>query len=309
MANSSGTQPGRLMSTIVLLTALDLEYQAVRRYLEDTRTRLHPAGTLFEVGKLPGAAGTVALAITGEGNIGAAVLTERAIAMFRPRALLFAGVAGGLKDDIALGDVVVATKIYAIHSGREHDDGFLTRPRAWHPSHELEQLARHVARTRAWTRLLPQDPQGQGPVAGRPPVVHFKPIASGEVILTATGTSLVAQLRGTYDDAAAVEMESAGIAHAAHLNQALPALSVRGISDQADTRKNTADAAGWQHIAAAHAAAFTVSIATLALRQQVPASDNPGNSGRGKPASCEAMHTRSGSTTGRQVRSACYSAR
>lgn len=37
---------------IVILTALDLEYQAVRRHLTDLDVRRHPAGTRFEVGRL-----------------------------------------------------------------------------------------------------------------------------------------------------------------------------------------------------------------------------------------------------------------
>lgn len=258
------------MNIVVLLTALPLEYQAVRQHLERTQTWPHPAGTLFEVGHLPGATGMIALAQTGEGNVSAAVLAERAIAAFQPHALLCAGIAGGLKDDIALGDIVVATKIYALHSGREHDSGFLPRPRSWLASHQLQQLAQHLARTGTWTRLIPQypnGPDGTAPLAIRPAVVHFKPVASGEVVLTAKDTSLAALLRYTYDDAAAVEMEGAGTAQAAHLNRSLPILSVRGISDHADPRKGIADAAGWQQIAAQRAAAFAVSTATLAVRQ------------------------------------------
>src|SRR5258708_39555385 len=138
------------MNTVVVLTALDLEYQAVRQYLGETRTQTHPAGTRFELGMLPDAAGVVALAVTGEGNVSAAVLTERAIAMFRPKAPLGVGIAGGLPDDVALGDIVVATKIYAFHGGCEHNDPLLARPRAWPAPHELEQLARYLTRTPSW---------------------------------------------------------------------------------------------------------------------------------------------------------------
>ncbi len=258
------------MSTVVLLTALDLEYQAVRQYMGQTRIQSHPAGTLFESGHLRDVPGTVALAVTGEGNVSAAVLAERAIAMFQPKALLCVGVAGGLKDDIALGDIVVATKVYALHGGREHPDGFLARPKAWPASHELEQLARYLAHEGTWTSLLPHDPPPRAQPACRAPTVHFKPIASGEVVLSATGMSLATRLRVTYDDAVAVEMESAGIAQAAHLNRSLPALSVRGISDRADASKHIADATGWQQIAARRAAAFTVSIAALALHDHTP---------------------------------------
>ncbi len=259
-----------VVTAIVVLAALDLEYRAVRQHLDQLRTRVHPAGTLFEVGSLPGNSGAIALAVTGEGNVGAAVLTERAIGMFRPRALLCAGIAGALKEDIALGDVVVATKVYAMHSGREHDDGFLARPRVWHASHELEQVARHVAQAATWTGRIPRN---RAPTASSPPTVHFKPVASGEVVLTATGASLPAVLRGTYDDAVAIEMESAGIAQAAHLNRSLPVLSVRGISDRADAHKHVADAAGWRRIAAERAAAFAMTIAALLLGHQLPATD------------------------------------
>jgi nucleoside phosphorylase len=257
------------VSIVVVLTALDLEYQAVRRCLEDVRVRPHPSGTLFELGELPGGAVTVAMAVTGEGNVGAAVLAERAITMFAPRALLGVGVAGGLRADIALGDVVVATKVYALHGGRVHDDGFVARPRAWHASHELEQVAKLVARAGTWTSFI-EPGSGPLPSAGRP-AVHFKPVVSGEIVVNGRDESMTGHLREVFDDAVAVEMESAGIAHAAHLNGALPVLTVRGISDHADSAKHANDAAGWQHVAAGHAAAFTVATLAQVFGGQLPA--------------------------------------
>jgi nucleoside phosphorylase len=274
------------VNTVVLLTALDMEYQAVRRHLEVTRTRSHPAGTVFEVGHLPGTHGEVVIATMGEGNLGAAVMTERAIAMFQPRALLCVGIAGGLKDYIALGDVVVGTKIYAIHGGCDRDDGFLTRPMAWNGSHELEQFARQVAQAGTWKHLITQGQQRISASALQTPAVHFNPVASGEVVLAATDTSLTALLRTNYNDAGAVEMESAGIAQAAHLNRSLPVLSVRGISDQADGDKDIADAAGWRYVAAAHAAAFGMSIVAMVLGTAVTRTSHShevrGSSGRSR---------------------------
>jgi nucleoside phosphorylase len=245
----------------VLLTALELEYRAVRQYLGEIQVRSHPAGTLFEVGRLHHGGGTVALAATGRGNVGAAVLAERAIAMFQPRAVLCVGVAGSLRPEIALGDVIVATKVYGVHGGRDNGDSFLCRPKAWPASHELEEYARLVARSGAWSGLLR---------ARRtpPPAVHFEPIASGDVIIGSAATSLNGRLRDTYEDAVAVEMESAGVAQAAQLNRSLPVLSIRGISDHADAGKRLADADGWQQVAAEHAAAFTVAMSVLALSDQ-----------------------------------------
>jgi adenosylhomocysteine nucleosidase len=162
------------------------------------------------------------------------------------------------------GDVVVATKVYAVHGGRDNGDAFLARPKAWLASHELEEFARAVARSGAWTRLLPARRVPS-------PAVHFEPIASGEVIISSAAASLGGRLRNTYDDAVAMEMESAGVAQAAQLNRSLPVLSIRGISDHADAGKGLADTAGWQQVAAGHAAAFTVAMSALAM------SDQPGS--------------------------------
>lgn len=150
--------------TVVILTALELEYAAVRTRLKHWQHWPHDAGTLFELGELPGTDWSVAIARTGEGNIDAAVLTERAIAEFRPKALLFVGVAGALHEDLNLGDVVVPSKVYDYHGGMEQDDGFLARPKAWPAPHELEHLARHVAGPGGWARSLPRA-RGAQPVS------------------------------------------------------------------------------------------------------------------------------------------------
>jgi hypothetical protein len=90
--------------------------------------------------------------------------------------------------------------------------------------------------------------------------VHFAPVASGEVVLNSRDTPLARQLYEHYNDAAAIEMESAGVAQAAHLNRSVPMLTVRGISDKADGLKHEADAAGGQPEAAARAALVAVAV-------------------------------------------------
>nr|WP_213006592.1 5'-methylthioadenosine/S-adenosylhomocysteine nucleosidase [Actinoplanes toevensis] len=236
---------------IVILTALDLEYDAVRRHLADPRLHRHNAGTRFEVGRL--ADGTpIALGLVGKGNHPAAVLAERAIHEFTPTAVLFVGVAGALWPAIGLGTVVVATHVYAYHGGTSEDDGFKARPRVWEIAHQADQVARHVKRTGDWARDLPD---------GVRPDVTFGPIAAGEVVQDSAFSAHAAWVRDTYNDAVAIEMEGAGIAQAAHLNLALPAVIVRGISDRADGSKSTTDGQNWQPAAARNAAAFAVALA------------------------------------------------
>ncbi|WP_405720634.1 hypothetical protein OG607_08320 [Streptomyces sp. NBC_01537] len=235
---------------MVILTALPLEYQALRAHLTELEERIHPEGTIFEVGLLPGSPWKVALAEIGQGARSAAVITERAHTWLQPEALLFVGVAGGLADDIALGDVVVATKVYGYHGGKQTPEGFHARPQAWDASHRLEQAARAALRDPQWGRRL----------AGPIPAVHFKPIAAGEIVLNDAQSSLTDQLTRQYNDAVAIEMESSGVAQAAHLTDALQTLTVRGISDKADGRKRTTDADGWQQLAAGHAAAAALAV-------------------------------------------------
>jgi len=251
---------------VLVLTALDLEYQAVRAHLTGLRRQPHPQGTLFETGHLPGREAEITIALTGEGNAGAAVLAERAMSMFRPQALLFVGVAGALKDDIELGDVVVATRVYAYHGSKEQDEGVWTRPRSWEAPHDLEQLAHHIARDLPWADSLPAD------ASGRRPAVHFKPIAAGEVLLASRLTETAQRLRRVFNDAAAIEMESAGISQASQFNRSLPALIIRGISDRADGGKAALDGAGWQPRAAAHAAAFAVAMAAEIIARDASSS-------------------------------------
>lgn len=238
--------------TVVVLTALDREQRAVRALLRNLRSHHHSAGTVFEVGELDGQAGSVVLAEIGAGNQGAAVIAERAIAEFRPRAVLFVGIAGALHDDLDFGTVVVGTKIYGYHGGVDEDSGFRTHPQAWESDHALDQFAREVNRTGSWHPLLP-DPTA-------PPHVVFRAIAAGEVVRNSRQTPLAMQLRESCGDAGAIEMESAGMAKAAHLNRT-PFLTIRGISDKADGNKYDADRAGTQQTAAHNAAAFAITVA------------------------------------------------
>lgn len=232
----------------MVVTALDVESTAVRQQLRNVHMHVH-AGTVFEVGELVDSGRRIVLLLTGQGNQPAAVLTERAINEFSPVAVLVVGIAGALAEEIAVGDVVVGTKVYAVHGGKEDDTGHKARPEVWLASHDLEQVAHVVARA----------PTSADDPAPRPKV-HFRPIASGEVELNSRRSPLARQIEWHYNDAAAIEMASAGVAAAAHRNRQLPVLTVRGMSDKADGAKRPADDTDWQSTAAGSAAAFAAAI-------------------------------------------------
>jgi adenosylhomocysteine nucleosidase len=276
-------------TTIVILTAMNLEYRAVRAQLSGITAHTHPMGTRFEVGHLNGC--RVAIALTGKGNQSAAVLAERATAEFDPAAVIFVGVAGALQPHLGLGDVVVATHVYAYQGATSQDDGITARPRTWQLSHRVHQIAAHLERTGDWARQLPGGPP--------PPRVHFGPVAAGEIAHYSAVSDARQWLREHYSDAVAVEMEAAGIAQAGHLNDALPTIMVRGISDYADESKSATDDAGWQPRAAANAAAFATDLAAVLAAELYEgrgssSRSRAGGAGRGGPINIAMRNARVG---------------
>jgi nucleoside phosphorylase/tetratricopeptide (TPR) repeat protein len=236
---------------VVILTALPFEYQAVVAHLQDSQEVVHPTGTIYSLGQFQGERRRwrVAVAQVGTGGTQAAIEAEKAISFFPAQVALFVGIAGGRKD-VQLGDIVVATKIYAYESGK---DGayFEPRPELWHPSHALEQRARHIGDE--WVTRL----SGAKPTTI--PRVHLGPLAAGAKVLASTQSETAALLAATYGDALAVEMEGHGFLQAIQVNPAVHGLVVRGIANLIDG-KTEADGAGYQEIAARHATAFAFQI-------------------------------------------------
>jgi nucleoside phosphorylase len=123
-----GTGTDTMLGTAVICSALDVEYLAVRDYLDGPFTEREERGTLYQVGTFSTDRGRwiVALAQTGAGNTQAGIELERAISVFRPQCVLFVGVAGGRKD-VALGDVVIADYVYDYESGKDAASGYHSR--------------------------------------------------------------------------------------------------------------------------------------------------------------------------------------
>ncbi|WPB89093.1 phosphorylase family protein [Streptomyces malaysiensis] len=246
----AGGNGGAVRADVVVLTALEVEYRAVRAHLEDPRPVHAERGALFELGVFRdgSAERTVAIHMTGPGNPGAAASVERAAALFAPRALLFVGVAGGVKD-VALGDVVAADAVYDYETGKDTESGFLPRQKTHQSAYGLVQLARLVTVGDEWQRRI-----RPGDDAPRPRA-HVKPLAAGSRVVAHHRSDVGLRLTAGAGDALAVDMEGFGFLAGAYLNQQLDALVIRGISDLLGDKGEAHDER-WQPVASRHAAAF-----------------------------------------------------
>ena len=240
---------------VAVLTALSVELRAVLAHLSRVCRQTNRPGTVYQIGTFATGTGCwkVVAARTGAGNPRAAEEAVRVIEKFRPEVLFFVGVAGGLRDNVRLGDVVASTKVYAYESGKA-GKVFRSRPEVANPGYDLEQRAFEVEGEDRWQRrILPEPPNEKVPTA------YVKPIAAGEKVVASSRSSTYRFLRREYDDAFAVEMEGYGILRAAHAYPDVSGIVVRGISDLVENKQES-DKAGWQEVASSHAAAFAFEI-------------------------------------------------
>ncbi|KAA6332121.1 5'-methylthioadenosine/S-adenosylhomocysteine nucleosidase [termite gut metagenome] len=233
------------MKKILFVTALQLEFDAVKSYLTDVTPIKHPeTGTYYDKGVFieNGTSCEVSIVEAGAGNSRAAEETSRAISFFKPDYVFFVGVAGGIKD-VALGDVVASTKVIGYEMGKA-DEVFKPRHDVFQSSYHLEQLAKFTKREAQWNSKLAANPNS-----------FVAPIAAGEKVVSSTRTETYKQLKANVCDALAVEMEGAGFLQAVRVHSS-EGIVIRGISDLLE-HKEAADNSGSQPIAANNAAAFT----------------------------------------------------
>lgn len=200
------------LPTVVILTAIQEEYMAVREHLNeivdaDRNDTAYEAG-LFQLNHREIA--KVVIRECGAKNTNAAQETERAIQYFKPDMILFVGIAGSRKPkDFAIGDVIFPEKVYSYEGGKSERESFLARPDNALMSYPLLEKAKKERKKDDWKILIRGDWQQEVKA-------NIGIIASGEQVVEHYDSQIGKTLHNHFNDTSAVEMEGFGFGKAAN---------------------------------------------------------------------------------------------
>ncbi len=223
-----------------LLGAFGAEVALVKESLKKPKTVIVD-GVSFTTGRI--GKQRVVVAETGIGKVNAAMTTALLLNHFRPRRVLFTGIAGGLNPDLQPGDIVIAgqtmhhdySSITAQNTPTRQTRNGITQqlnPVYFPADSVLLRLAETVV------RQVPLEgiPLASGGVSGRPVKVMTGTVVTGDVFVASVdkGKSLRADF-----GADATEMEGAAVAQVCYQIQ-VPHLVIRSLSDRADAEAHIA---------------------------------------------------------------------
>lgn len=198
----------------------------------------------------------VVMSATGMGPAKAAALTSASLRQWRPKHVLLVGIAGGIPDEVNVGDVVVAPLIVDYLMGKVHPSD--ERSVRWTP-HEVDEALLDSAMNfhGPWQdqiAIAPPDPQHQLHV-------HTALIASGGDVMASKKMSK-AYAKMWDNKLGGFEMEAALVQAVLAAVRPRPAfLMVRGVSDPTTAgRTNKTIKAKWRAYAADIAAAYAIGL-------------------------------------------------
>jgi nucleoside phosphorylase len=199
------------------------------------------------------------------GNNNAQSTANQIIERWKPSNIIMLGIAGGVPNKVALGDVVVAKFCWYYELAKNTKKGEQRRIRQFDSNEILHDRALHLPNK--WTEeigLAPPECQKKykwfselfgvnHPKVLNLPKKHIGTIGSGEKVIA--DKKILQKLLKDCSELMAVAMEGAGVAEAAKA-KGLGFIEIRGISDFADPKKND----DWHSYAANAAAAFIIEL-------------------------------------------------
>lgn len=228
------------MKKIGIIGAMELEVEELKSQLQNTNV-VEKAGMKFFEGTLNGK--DVVIVQCGIGKVNAGMCTQILADRFDVDAVINTGVAGSLRAEINIGDIVVST------DALEHDMDVtaLGYDRGVIPQMKTSIFeADKAMRDKAVEVCKKVNPDID---------VYTGRVVSGDQFISAGD---VKQLLIDKFQASCTEMEGAAIAHAAYLNQ-IPYVVIRAISDKADGSAQM-DYPEFERAAAKHSAKLVESL-------------------------------------------------
>ncbi|MCX7252331.1 MAG: 5'-methylthioadenosine/adenosylhomocysteine nucleosidase [Burkholderiales bacterium] len=233
--------------TIAIISALHEEQAGLRALMPGQRPE-RLGGREFWRGQLQGH--EVVAVLSGIGKVAAATTTAVLMERFEPQQLIFTGVAGGIGDGVAVGDIVVGSS-YLQHDmdasplfARHELPGY-GRSRLPADPRLLALMEQAAEEAIAW---LPRqlDPATRAAFGLHSPRVHRGNIITGDRFVATAAESRA--LRSELGAALAVDMESAAVAQVCH-DYGVPFCAVRTVSDRADDQAHVDFPAFLQQVA------------------------------------------------------------
>lgn len=222
------------MKKIGVIGAMELEVEELKGKMV-IRRRVEKASMEFLEGKLNNT--EVVIVRSGIGKVNAAICAQILCDCFKVTHIINTGVAGSLKNEINIGDIVVSTdalhhdvdvRVFGYPLGEVPQMGCL----AFLADDHLAQLAVSCCK-----EVNPEIAVYKGRIVSGDQFISDKQVKEG----------IVSNFQGF-----CVEMEGASIAHAAYLNH-VPFVIIRAISDKADDSAKM-DYPSFEKAAAAHSA-------------------------------------------------------
>jgi adenosylhomocysteine nucleosidase len=204
---------------IGILCALPEEQELLVKAMGDP-PRLPGAGLEARRGVLDGYA--VVVAAAGIGKVRAAATATLLVERLDCRALVFSGVAGGLGDELGIGDIVIAERVVDIDYGRLTDEGRIIYQPGTLPLPEITPDPGYRLAAETVERIRRR-------LAASGLAATLGTVVSGDAFLASSRVR--DELAGEWD-ALAVEMEGSALCGVAERFR-LPWLVVRALSDRA----------------------------------------------------------------------------
>jgi len=272
---------------IGILTIVDSEFDAVRTALGGPEAVTEIGDTAFYSPTADSEHPDVVLGQTFDRSNGPAQASCRdLIEQFRPETVIVCGIAGGIvnRDNVSLGDVVVATYLHYVEFQKLSDGG--DSPRYFPYDQPTSEVVAGHCRPECKDLDLRASCGCDVPeeaAADWAPTVRFGPMISGEKLLGNPAHPAQQKAAELFDDALAVDMESIGVALAVHrlrgdVTYNPRMVVIRGISDLVepnadaleDEERNSRQRLAWRPYASAAAATVAGVLTSRLLRLEDP---------------------------------------